>query len=207
MASQPWDDGDKLMLRLRETPDCSRGAVANPSANPDLVAGCETLLGLKDMLRGTATLDWNATSSISTWEGVTTGGAPGRVTRLELANEGLDGSIPSELGRLSGLTHLDLSGNSLTGEIPVELGSPSNLAVLRLSGNSLTGCIPVVLMSVATNDLSSLDLLYCRPPAPGNLSAGTPERRPSPWAGARCRTPTGTGWSIGPPPRRSGRST
>ena len=25
-----------------------------------------------------------------------------------------------------------------------------------------------------TNDLSSLNLLYCRPPAPGNLTAGTP---------------------------------
>ena len=206
VASQPWDDGDKLMLRLRETPDCSRGAVANPSANPDLVAGCETLLGLKDMLRGTATLDWNATSSISTWEGVTTGGAPGRVTRLELANEGLDGSIPSELGRLSGLTHLDLSGNSLTGEIPVELGSPSNLAVLRLSGNSLTGCIPVVLMSVATNDLSSLDLLYCRPPAPGNLSAGTPGETTVPlgWGSVsntdgyrvEYRTAAATKWTV-----------
>ena len=72
-----------------------------------------------------------------------------------------------------GLTHLDLSRNSLTGHIPAELGGLSNLEALRLSGNSLTGCIPVALMSVATNDLSSLDLLYCRPPAPENLTAGT----------------------------------
>ena len=173
VASQPWDDGDKLMLRIRETPDCSQGAVANPSANPDLVTDCEALLELKNTLRGTATLNWNATSTISTWDGVTTGGTPSRVTRLELANEGLDGSIPGDLGRLSGLTHLDLSRNSLTGEIPGGLGSLSNLAVLRLSGNSLSGCIPLALMSVATNDLSSLDLPYCRPPAPGHLSAGT----------------------------------
>ena len=27
---------------------------------------------------------------------------------------------------------------------------------------------------MATNDLSSLNLLYCEPPAPSNLSAGTP---------------------------------
>ena len=103
------------------------------------------------------------------------GGSPSRVTRLELANEGLDGSIPEYLGRLRlGLTHLDLSRNSLTGHIPAELGGLSNLEALRLSGNSLTGCIPVALMSVATNDLSSLNLLYCRPPAPENLTAGTP---------------------------------
>ena len=71
------------------------------------------------------------------------------------------------------LTTLDLSSNSLTGSIPRELGLLFNLEELRLSGNSLTGCIPVALKDVATNDLSSLNLLYCAPPAPGNLSAGT----------------------------------
>ena len=45
---------------------------------------------------------------------------------------------------------------------------------LKLSGNSLTGCIPVALEDVATNDLSTLGLLYCAPPTPENLSAGTP---------------------------------
>ena len=206
VASQPWQSGDTLMLRIRETPDCSQGAVPNPSANPNLVGDCESLLELKDTLRGTATLNWNATSTITTWDGVTTGGTPSRVTRLELANEELDGSIPSELGRLSELTHLDLSGNALTGEIPEELGSLSNLAVLRLSGNSLTGCIPLALMSVATNDLSSLDLLYCRPPAPENLSAGTPGETSVPlsWSsvsntdGYRVehRTATSTEWTV-----------
>ena len=111
---------------------------------------------------------------MATWDGVTTGGSPSRVTRLELPNEGLDGSIPGDLGRLSELTHLDLSRNSLTGEIPRELSWLSNLEELRLSGNNLTGCIPLALMSVATNDLASLNLLYCRPPAPDNLTAGTP---------------------------------
>ena len=206
VASQPWDDGDKLMLRIRETPDCSRGAVANPSANPNMVADCETLLELMDTLRGTATLNWSATSSISTWEGVTTGGTPGRVKRLELTNEGLDGSIPSELGRLSELTHLDLSGNSLTGEIPVELGQLSNLEVLRLSGNSLTGCVPLVLMSVATNDVSTLNLVYCRPPAPENISTGTPGETSVPlsWSSVpntdgyrvEYRTATSTEWTV-----------
>ena len=173
-ASQPWHSGDKLMVRIREAPDCSTGAVPDTSANPGLAGDCENLLVVMDTLRGTATLNWNATTTITAWDGVTVSGSLSRVTRLELANEGLDGSIPEYLGRLLGLTHLDLSRNSLTGHIPAELGRLSNLEALRLSGNSLTGCIPVALMSVATNDLSSLDLRYCRPPAPKNLIAGTP---------------------------------
>ena len=174
VASRPWGSEDKLMVRIREAPDCSTGAVTDTSANPGLARDCETLLIVMDTLRGTGTLNWDVSSAMATWDGVTIAGSPSRVTRLALANEGLDGNIPEYLGRLLGLTHLDLSRNSLTGAIPAELGSLSNLEALRLSGNSLTGCIPVALMSVATNDLSSLDLLYCRPPAPENLSAGTP---------------------------------
>ena len=174
VASRPWASGDKLMLRIREAPDCSTGAVTDTSANPGLARDCEVLLIVMDTLRGTATLNWDVSSAMAIWDGVTIGGTPSLVTRLELANEGLDGSIPEYLGRLLGLTHLDLSRNSLTGAIPFELGLLSNLEALRLSGNSLTGCIPVALMSVATNDLSSLDLPYCRAPAPKNLTAGTP---------------------------------
>ena len=73
------------------------------------------------------------------------------------------------------LTHLDLSSNSLTGEIPRELGGLSNLESLKLTGNSLTGCIPAALKDVATNDLSTLNLLYC-PPAPDAPTAGTPTK-------------------------------
>ena len=173
VVSQPRRSGNKLMVRIREAPDCSTGAVPDTSANPGLARDCEILLVVMDTLRGTATLNWNTTTTITAWDGVTVSGAPSRVTRLELANEGLDGSIPEYLGRLLGLTHLNLSRNSLTGHIPAELGGLSNLEALRLSGNNLTGCIPVALMTVATNDLSSLDLLYCRPPAPENLIAGT----------------------------------
>ena len=124
------------------------------------------------MLRGTATLDWSVDTAIANWDGIVTGGTPSQVTRLLRPGEGLSGTIPAELGRLFELTHLNLSSNSLTGDIPRELGWLSNLQEIRLSGNSLTGCIPVVLEDVPTNDLSSLNLLYC-PPAPEDLSAGS----------------------------------
>ena len=152
-------------------PPC-RLAVPNQTDNPGLMADCQSLFAASDTLRGTATLNWSVDMAITSWDGVTTGGTPSRVTELDLSSESLTGSIPSGLGSLSELTTLDLSSNSLTGEIPRELGGLSNLTEIRLSGNSLTGCIPIGLKDVTTNDLSSLNLLYC-PPAPEGLSTGT----------------------------------
>ena len=148
-------------------------AVPNPGSNRGLVQDCEALLLSKDVLRGTASLDWSASTAVAEWEGITVSGTPSRVARVELANESLSGTIPAGFWNLSVLTHLDLSGNSLTGSIPRELGNLDNLVVLKLSGNGLTGCIPAGLKDIATNDLSSLSILGC-PPAPQNPALGTP---------------------------------
>ena len=147
-------------------------AVSDQANTPGLMRDCMTLLGAKDTLRGTATLNWSVDTAIGSWDGITAGGTPSRVTQVVLPSESLTGSIPAGLGTLFELTHLDLSSNSLTGEIPRELGGLSNLEELRLSGNSFTGCIPSGLKDVPTNDLSSLNLLYC-PPAPEAPTAGT----------------------------------
>ena len=147
-------------------------SVADPANNPGLMLDCKGLLTAKDALAGSATLDWSVDSAISDWEGVTVAGTLSRVTKVLLTDENLSGTIPADLGDLSGLTHLDLSSNSLTGEIPRELGLLSNLQEVRLSGNSLTGCIPAALKDLPTNDLGSLNLLYC-PRAPDGLAAGT----------------------------------
>ena len=148
-------------------------SVPNQADNPGLMRDCLALLPLKDDLRGTASLNWDTSVTIASWDGVTTGGKPGRVTKLLLRNKSLTGSIPAGLGELTGLTRLDLRRNSLTGEIPKELGLLSNLRDLRLARNRLTGCIPLALKDVPTNDLSSLNLPYCQPPAPKGLSGGT----------------------------------
>ena len=156
-------------------PTCTNGTViASPADNRELVKDCEALLAAKDTLRGTAALNWSTGTAMSSWTGVTTGGTPTRVTGLSLASTSMTGSIPPEIGHLLDLTTLNLKSNSLTGDVPAELGWLDHLTELRLSGNTLTGCIPLSLKSVTTNDLSSLNLPYCEPPAPSNLRAGTP---------------------------------
>ena len=171
------DDGTTETFTPAQPPevyDCAGGiAVTDSETNRGLLHDCEALLGGKDTMKGSGTLNWAPGTAIASWDGLTVAGTPNRVTKVELDDESLSGSIPPELGNLFELTHLDLSDNSLTGSIPHELGWLYNLESLKLSGNSLTGCIPIVLKDVATNDLSSLNQLYCQPPAPGTPTAGT----------------------------------
>ena len=137
-------------------------AIADSLSARNLVYDCGTLLEARDSLRGDYELNWESEAAVGEWYGVTTGEAPelaarpqdwaqwglwlgldtlgdaeanrtiSTVTRLQLANEGLSGSISPMLGRLWGLRRLDLSGNSLTGAIPRELGLLDNLEELSL---------------------------------------------------------------------------
>ena len=102
---------------------CATGGAVEKVANTGLVSDCITLLAFRDALAGTASLNWSADRPIAQWEGVTVRGTPQRVTRLDLLGKGLNGTIPSELGRLSMLTHLNLRTNGLTGSIPASLGN------------------------------------------------------------------------------------
>ncbi|KAH9329348.1 hypothetical protein KI387_001456, partial [Taxus chinensis] len=73
---------------------------------------------------------------------------------LELYKNNIRGKIPKELGNLKNLISLDLYHNNLTGEIPSSLGDMKSLRFLRLNGNRLTGRIPRQL-----TNLSSLKIL------------------------------------------------
>ncbi len=133
----------------RASEACAQGpAVPYPDTNSALVPDCETLLMLRDKLAGDAFLNWSVAVPITAWQGVHLEGSPGnpsRVTGLLLDDVGLTGTIPPELGNLTGLQRLDLSNNDLRGDVPPELGDLFALQVLYLHGNSLTGCVPAVL--------------------------------------------------------------
>ena len=97
--------------------------------------------------------NWGSDRPLGEWHGVDTDGQ-GRVTSLELGENGLAGAIPSELGDLAALEHLDLGGNQLTGPIPPELGRLSRLKRLDLDSNRFTGTVPTEL-----GDLANLEEL------------------------------------------------
>ena len=94
-------------------------------------------------------------------------------TVLNLENNQLTGSIPSEIGNLTNLTYLDLQYNQLTGSIPPEIGNLTNLQILDLYGNELTGSIPPEIGNLTNLEwlyLSTNQLTGSIPPEIGNLT-------------------------------------
>ncbi|KAL6324940.1 hypothetical protein AAG906_019848 [Vitis piasezkii] len=110
---------------------------------------------------------WNSTSAHCDWDGVYCNNA-GRVTQIDLsysgkelgelsklefssfpslvelwlADCGLNGTIPHQIGTLTQLTYLSLGLNNLTGELPLSLANLPQLEFLYLYSNRLHGSIP-----------------------------------------------------------------
>ncbi|CAD6265889.1 unnamed protein product [Miscanthus lutarioriparius] len=85
---------------------------------------------------------WNSTTPYCQWKGVTCSlRHPGRVTVLNLGDQGLSGSISPSLGNLTFLMVLNLSQNSFSGELP-DFVRLQRLEMLDLGTNMLTGTIP-----------------------------------------------------------------
>ena len=116
---------------------------------------------------------WTTDRPLDSWTGVTTD-RHGRVTKLDLSGNGLEGTIPSSLGNLSNLKELNLSGNKLTGSIPAELGNLRNLETFELGYNDLTGSIPPQLgnfSNLRQMDLNENQLTGTVPPELGDLES------------------------------------
>ncbi|MFC2125859.1 leucine-rich repeat domain-containing protein [Bacteroidota bacterium] len=75
---------------------------------------------------------------------------------LNLSDNQLSGSIPTEIGDIPNLQYLRLSNNELTGSIPPEIANPPNLYNIYLNDNQLTGSIPVEIGNIT--NLSNLYL-------------------------------------------------
>ena len=113
------------------------------------------------------------------WENNLSGTIPpeignlGGLEWLELGNNRIEGEIPPEIGNLTGLRHLSLGPNRLTGEIPPEIGNLTELWFLSLALNNLTGEIPPEIgnmIGLRHLRLFANDLSGSIPPEIGNLT-------------------------------------
>ncbi|TVU29234.1 hypothetical protein EJB05_20792, partial [Eragrostis curvula] len=125
---------------------------------------------------------WNISTPFCEWKGVSCSRKhPGRVTALDLRDQGLFGKISPSLGNLTFLKKLNLSANRLSGvlppfsrlgklqflsltdnllegDIPDGLTNCSNLMVLALSRNMLVGEIPRKLSLLSNLKMLGLNL-------------------------------------------------
>jgi len=76
------------------------------------------------------------------------------VTTIQLENNNVQGTLPSEIGVLEQLQHLKLGQNNISGAIASELNSLKNLQELNLTKNGFAGDIPR-----SMGDLQNLTLL------------------------------------------------
>ncbi|WP_297092235.1 FISUMP domain-containing protein [uncultured Draconibacterium sp.] len=94
------------------------------------------------------------TDSVKNWYGVTV--ENGRVTRLMMWNNNLQGTLPAEICNLTALNYLMIGYESyLTGTIPDSIGNLTELENLYFYNNGMTGAIPS-----SIGQLQKLKVLY-----------------------------------------------
>ncbi|MDE2784701.1 MAG: Ig-like domain-containing protein [Gemmatimonadota bacterium] len=186
-AAFSWSSSDPAVARVAEsglvtgvalgtttisaTSGDASGTAEITVENPDraaLVALYEATAGPDWVTRD----NWLTDVPLREWHGVETD-RRGRVTGLELGDNGLSGVIPPELGNLANLERLDLGWNRFGGEIPAILGQLSDLRILNLRGNALSGSIPAELGGLAMLgelNLSRNELTGSIPPELGELA-------------------------------------
>ncbi|CUG92534.1 GP46-like surface antigen, putative [Bodo saltans] len=141
-------------------------------------------------------LDATNCSALSPWFGVTC--SNNDITQVNLASNGLTGTLPATFSALTSLTYLDFHGNSvvgsppsswsqlsaiqyiylqdckLNGTLPDEWGVLSNLRVIQIHVNRLVGTLPSSWWSLGTNMfnlyLSSNSFQGTLPTTWGNLT-------------------------------------
>lgn len=91
-------------------------------------------------------------------------------------NDGLTGTIPTEIGLMTSLEILDLSSTTLlTGTIPTELGLLSNLRSVDLGFSALTGAVPSELCTVSADPSLFLDTLIVDCGASAEVACSVPD--------------------------------
>jgi Leucine-rich repeat (LRR) protein len=114
------------------------------------------------------------TLPVNKWQGVTA--INGRVIKVDLAQNRLTGTIPSEIGNLTAIRWLKLGNNALSGSLPASIGNLTLLNSLEINTTSISGSIPSELGNLTK--LQTLNLSGCKftgpiPPALASLTSLT----------------------------------
>ena len=86
----------------------------------------------------------------------------------ELSRNKLTGTLPTQLGRMTGLRQVWLQDNDLTGPIPTELGRITQMYQLLMNLNGFSGTIPTELGQFTACDeydeTRGVESMYAMPP-------------------------------------------
>lgn len=157
LAVSTADDGAYYCYITNDSfPDLTLQTIPQGVGNISLTKGIltneyEALVSLYDSTNGTGwdnSHNWKTDHDIEYWYGISVEGV--HVTSIRLGSNGLEGTIPADIGEFSKLTRLEL-GDQLTGEIPAGIYGLTDLEILTLGSNQLTGTI--------SSDINNLSML------------------------------------------------
>ncbi|KAK8589024.1 hypothetical protein V6N13_087904 [Hibiscus sabdariffa] len=85
--------------------------------------------------------NWNATTPLCSFTGVTCDYTGRHVTSINLTQFTLSGTLSPSLAHLRHLRNLSVAANQFSGPIPMELATLSSLRYLNLSNNAFNGSL------------------------------------------------------------------
>lgn len=109
-------------------------------ANPDY----SSLVGLYKAMDGKSWNNasyWLSNNDINSWSGVQVD-EQGLVRTIDLADQGLNGTIPECIGDFTHLKELTLSDSGIKGKLPETIGNLTALEILTIRNTSLSGPLP-----------------------------------------------------------------
>ena len=124
--------------------------VATIATNPDDVAAVKSLYVSTNGRNWLNNINWNwmkGDPCTSPWHGITcsTINSERRIVEIDLEHNNLDGTIPTDIRKLSELRTLNLRNNKLNGTLQHAVFQIHTLQYIDLSINSITGPLPTKL--------------------------------------------------------------
>ncbi|KAJ0239339.1 Leucine-rich repeat receptor-like serine/threonine-protein kinase BAM3 [Hirschfeldia incana] len=120
------------------------------SLNLSLIRQAKVLVSLKQSFDSyVPSLDsWNVPnfSSLCSWTGVSCDNLNQSITRLDISNLNISGTLSPEIHKLSSLEFLNISNNAFEGELkPLDFGQMTQLVTLDAYNNNFNGSLPLSL--------------------------------------------------------------